>query len=236
MNKSIATRLAAVALAGILAACASSTEKQMDKAAEANSGFLGDYSKLKEVKDTDGKIIRGWASPKLTPANYNAIILDPLIFYPEPKPSERVTAGTLDQIIAYTNATLKQSLGSRFKLVDQPGPGVVRLRSAFSAVAAEGESLSAYQYVPLAFVATVTTRAMAGTPQRAFLVVESEIKDSVSNEVLAQRVRLASGEGIRRTVAEGGTEQITFETVKPLVDELAKRAYPELEKYVKPIK
>ncbi len=56
-----------------------------------------------ETKDAQGKTIRAWVSPKLTPANYDAILLDPLVFYPEPRPSEQVSAAD-----AATNARLLQ--------------------------------------------------------------------------------------------------------------------------------
>ena len=74
----------------------------MPKKAEG-SGFLRDYSNLREAQDAQGKTIRVWVSPKLTPANYDAVLLDPLVFYPEPSPSEHVSAEALKQILAYSN-------------------------------------------------------------------------------------------------------------------------------------
>ncbi len=48
-------------------------------AQETDSGFLRDYSRLNEAKDTAGKTIRGWVSPKFTPDNYTAILVEPLL-------------------------------------------------------------------------------------------------------------------------------------------------------------
>ena len=200
-------------------------------AAETDSGFLRDYSSLKESKDTAGKTIRGWVSPKFTPANYNAILVDPLVFYPEPRPSERVSAEALQQMLAYANDLLKQSLGKRFKVVDGAGPGVVRLRVAFTSVAAKGEGLKPYQLVPIAFVATMAKRAAAGgAPQRAAIVAEVEATDSATGELLGMRVRVGTGE---RLAKFGEKDPVTLETVKPLLDEMAGQAFPELQKYVK---
>ncbi|EIM93423.1 putative lipoprotein [Paraburkholderia hospita] len=196
-----------------------------------DSGFLRDYSRLAETKDPQGKTIRAWASPKLTPANYNAILLDPLVFYPEPRPNEQVSAATLQQILACTNDTLRRSLSQRFRVVDHPGPGVLRIRSAFTSVASEGEGLKPYQYVPMAFVATMAMRAATGTPQRAFIVVETEATDSVTGELLGERVRVGRGE---RLASVAGQQVVTLDTVKPLLDELAAAAFPNLSNYVKP--
>jgi hypothetical protein len=228
MKKSIVDRLCVVLLAAILGACASGPSNQN---VAQGSGFLRDYSSMAVTTDTQGKTIRTWANPKLTPANYNAILFDPLVFYPEPKPSEQVSAETLQQLLAYTNETLKRSLSQRFKVVDRPGPGVVRIRAAFTSVAAQGEGLKPYQYVPMAFVASMAIRTATGTPQRAFIVIEVEVTDSVTGELLGERVRVGTGERLSKVA---GQQVITLDAVKPLLDEMADAAFPELAKYVKP--
>ena len=108
---------------------------------------------------------------------------------------------------------------------------VVRMRVAFSGVAAQGEGLKPYQYIPIALVATMATRAATGTPQRAFIVSELEGTDSVTGELLGMRVRVGTGE---RLATVAGQQVITLDTVKPLLNDLAAGAFPELEKYVKP--
>lgn len=228
MKKSIAAKVGAPLLAAILGGCASGPS---DPNAAQGSGFLRDYSSLADSKDAQGQPIRAWASPKLTPANYNAVLLDPLVFYPEPKPNEQVSAETLQQMLAYTNDTLKRSLSQRFKVVDRPGPGVVRIRAAFTSVAAQGEGLKPYQFVPMAFVATMALRTATGTPERAFIVIEAEATDSVTGELLAERMRLGTGERLSKVA---GQQVITLEAVKPTLDEMADAAFPELAKYVKP--
>jgi hypothetical protein len=98
-------------------------------------------------------------------------------------------------------------------------------------VAAKDEGLKPYQYVPMAFVVTTAKRAATGAPQRAFIVAEVEGTDSVTGELLAQRVRVGTGERLAKIAEQ---DAITLETVKPLLDELAARSFPELAKYVKP--
>ncbi len=230
MKEPISGKVSAVLLAMILGACASGTSGTSD--VTGGSGFLRDYSSLQESQDAHGKTIRAWVSPKLTPANYDAILLDPLIFYPEPQPSEQVSAATLKQVLAYSNDTLKRSVSQKFKVVDRAGPGVLRMRAAFTGVAAEGEGLKPYQYVPIAFVATMAKRAATGgPPQRAFIVVEVEGTDSVTGELLGQRVRVGTGEQLAKV---GDQNVMTLDTLKPLLDELAAAAFPELARYVKP--
>jgi hypothetical protein len=142
-----------------------------------------------------------------------------------------VSAEALQQMLAYSNDLLKKTLGSRFNVVDRAGPGVVRLRVAFSGVAAKGEGLKPYQYVPFALVATMAKRAAeGGAPQRAVIVAEVEATDSATGELLAMRVKVGTGEELKKF---GDKDPLTLERVKPLLDAMAGRAFPELEKYVK---
>jgi hypothetical protein len=196
-------------------------------AQDQDSGFLRDYSRMQESTDSAGKTIRAWVSPKLSPDNYNALLIDPLVFYPEPRPSEKVSAEALQQMLAYSNDVLKRTLSKRFNVVDRPGPGVLRLRVAFTSVAAKGEGLKPYQLVPMAFVVTM---AKGGPAQRALIVAEVEATDSVSGQLMGMRVRTGTGERLAKI---GDKEAITLQTVKPLLDEMAGQAFPELQKYVK---
>lgn len=231
MKGSITSKVCALAIAAALAACASPAPEKT--AAEQNSGFLQDYSRLTWGKDAKGNEVRTWASSKLSPSNYNAVLLEPLIFYPEPKATEQVSAGELTKMVAYANEALRRELDKRFVLVNQPQPGAIRLRGAISGVVAQEEGLSAYQYVPIAFVATMASRAVSGTPQRAFVLSESEVTDSTTGEALALRVKAGTGAG-GKLKELSGKQQLTLEMVKPLIDELAAAALPDLEKGVKP--
>ena len=227
MTKSIAVQIGIVLLGTLLGGCASKGDVSGDS---DGSGFLRDYSTLQETRDTDGRSFRTWASPKLTPASYNAILLDPLVFYPEPAPGDQVSAEELRKMLAYSNDVLKRTLSQRFNVVDRAAPGALRLRVAFSGVATQGEGLKPYQYVPIALVATMAVRAATGgAPQRTFIVVETEATDSVTGELLGQRVRVATGERL-----PAGQSVVTLDSVKTLLDALASQAFPELANYVRP--
>jgi hypothetical protein len=200
-------------------------------AQEQDSGFLRDYTRLVETQESDGTTTRAWVSSKFTPDNYNALLWDPAVFYPEPRPTEQVSAETLQRILAYANDLAKRTLSERFNVVDQAGLGVVRIRGAFTTVGAKGEGLKPYQYIPIALVATMAMRAAKGAPPRSAIVVEVEATDSVTGELMAARVRFRTGERLTRV---GEKDVVTLESLKPLLDNLAGRVFPELAEHVKP--
>ena len=102
--------LKVAALAGILAltGCAA-------KVAQPNqySGFLKDYSSLKETTSASGKPELRWIDPNFNPANYDNIVYHPVTYYPVPKPTTQVGEKALQDILNYTNKELKQAISER---------------------------------------------------------------------------------------------------------------------------
>ena len=96
-------------------------------------------------------------SPQLTPANYHSLIIEPIRFYPEPKPDSQVSMGTLNDIRDYIYKTMVAKVSAKVNVVDKPGPGVARFRGAITAVNAQTEALAAYQYIPIALIVTAAT-------------------------------------------------------------------------------
>lgn len=210
-----------------LAGCASNTPTQQNY-----SGFLKDYSNLQETKDPNGETVLRYVNPKLTPANYSAVIVEPLTTYPKAEPTEQLSEATIDQIRSYGTTCLRQAIGSRVRVVETRGPGVVDLQVAITGVASTAQGLKPYQYVPMAFVATMATNAVAGAPQQAKLLVEARGTDSVSGEVLAKVVRSRTGERLQRVASNQPV--ITFDAVKPIMDDWCDSVSKQVVQYVKP--
>ncbi|EOX5698768.1 DUF3313 family protein [Escherichia coli] len=75
------------ALCGLLAlsGCASKIT-QPDK----YSGFLNNYSDLKETTSATGKPVLRWVDPSFDQSKYDSIVWNPITYYPVPKPSTQV--------------------------------------------------------------------------------------------------------------------------------------------------
>lgn len=183
------------------------------------SGFLPDYSLLKLVKDPSGNTTERWVSPKLSRENYHAIIVDAVGFYPKPQPSSQVSQETLDKISAYLTAVLSDVVLAAVPHTTEPGPGVLRVRTAITAVATGATSLKPYELVPAAFVFSGAMRLAGKRTQELTLSVEGLVVDSVSGEPLLMVVRQGKGEQIKNT-----TTPVTLEALKARIDEWAESA------------
>ncbi|OGU19857.1 MAG: hypothetical protein A2580_15300 [Hydrogenophilales bacterium RIFOXYD1_FULL_62_11] len=179
----------AVKLVSMVALLASFTLASAGTALAEDSGYLGDYSALKEVKDAAGDKVMRYVNPKLKPGTYTAVMIDPTQYYPSPKPSEQVSSYTLTDISNYLDKGLRDKLGAKLTIASEPGPGVLRIRPAITAVAPQTVGLKPYQLIPVAFVVS----SVKGRGKEASIQVEVDVVDSVSGERMGASVRKGVG-------------------------------------------
>jgi hypothetical protein len=211
------TYLGAIILSLFLASCATKGGDTKEPVM-LNSGFLENYTILKDEKDAAGNPVRRWVSSKLNAHNYQKVMIEPVIYFPPMKPDATANAATLEAVRRYMDQTLRSKVGAQLPLVDQTGPGVVRMRVAIASVNTEAAALKAYQYIPLAYLVHKVDEAATGTNMATMVFVEAEMTDSVSGELLAEAVK--SGDGT--TVKEGTS--VTAADVTPLIDRWAQLA------------
>jgi len=180
-----------------------------------DSGFLKDYSQLRPEKDATGVERRVWVSPKFARPAYEKLLVEPVVFYPEPRPTKQLSARDLKEMREYLDTTIRHLLAGVVQLADAPGPGVARVRVAVTATEVEGGSLKPYQLLPIAMVVTAARKAASGPQHDVKLALEMDVTDSASGEPLARAVRPAKGVEV-----EGG-QQLTLALAKPRIDQWA---------------
>lgn len=182
------------------------------------SGFLKNYSQLRQEQAPDGGTRLVYRNPALVSGNYTALWLDPVRYYPEPQPNEHVSAASLNEIRTYIDQSLRQKLSQHVKVVDQAGPGVIRVGVAITAVGAETQALKAYQYIPIALVMTGARAAVeGGLPEDASIAIEGQAIDSVTGQLLYASMRGGTGERVR--AAAQGQGSVQLRDLKPLIDQ-----------------
>ena len=128
--KSFAASLCVLSLA--LSGCAS---KYVEP--EQYSGFLKDYSVLKEEKSPSGAEVKRWIQPGLKVSQFTSVYVEPSQLYPKPQATEKIPQNSLKGITDYYDQTLKNAFAKELPLASGPGPGVLVVRPAITAVSAE---------------------------------------------------------------------------------------------------
>ncbi|OCW24782.1 DUF3313 domain-containing protein [Pseudomonas aylmerensis] len=157
------------------------------------SGFLSDYSQLKEAHSPSGAEVMRWVDPKLDLSHYNAVYIEPTQFYPKPQATAKIPDNTLNGINTYYNQALKRELAKSLPLANAPGPGVIVVRAAITAISSKTESLKPYEYIPVALVAAAVSTGTGIRDQETTLGTEAQFLDGASGKVLAQVVRKGTG-------------------------------------------
>lgn len=157
------------------------------------SGFLGDYSRLKEEKSPSGAEVMRWVDPKIDLAKYSSVYIEPTQLFPKPQPTVKIPAGTLAGITSYYDQALKREAGKSLPLATSPGRGVLVVRAAITAVSSKTEGLKPYEVIPIALVAAAVSTASGIRDQETTLGTEAVFLDGGNNAVIAQVVRKGTG-------------------------------------------
>lgn len=177
------------------------------------SGFLKDYSRLKEAKSPSGADVMRWVDPKLNANKYTSVYIEPSQLYPAPKPTEKIPQSTLSGITNYYDQALKREVSKSLPLASGPGPGVIVVRPAITAVSSKTESLAPYEYIPVALVAAAVSTASGIRDQETQLATEAVFIDGQSQDVIAQVVRKGTGKPL-----SNASQVMKADDVKAVID------------------
>ncbi len=190
--------LAALFLAGTVAGCATTQEVPVQKS--SLSGFLGDYSKL-TPGGKDQTSLR-YINPAAQWTQYNKILLEPVTFWGGN--TTKVSAADQQMLTNFLLQALYEELGKKFQLVDQPGPGVMRLQVALTDAEAATPGLRSISVVvPQARLLSTLKYAATGT--YAFVggaQAEARLTDAVSGQILGEWVDKRVGGGSVKAAAQ----------------------------------
>jgi len=114
----------AVALALALASCSATQPREAKP-----SGFLRDYSQLKEGES--GQALLVYVNQATDFAKYGKILIDPVTIWHDAS-TDRVPPDEAQILVDDLDDSLRLALDGDYDLVDQPGPDVMRLRVALT--------------------------------------------------------------------------------------------------------
>ncbi|MBN0141117.1 DUF3313 domain-containing protein, partial [Pseudomonas aeruginosa] len=92
-----------------------------------------------------GALLLRWVDPQADVRRYQRIYIEPSRLYPLPKPNDKVSAKTLADITTYYDQALRRELGKSLTLASAPGPSILVLKPAITAVSSHTQGLRPYE-------------------------------------------------------------------------------------------
>ena len=219
-NRNMVCMCSLLAIAVLLGACATMQARSVEK-----SGFLGDYSQLKE--GGEGKALLVYIDPAADVKSYTRILMEPVKLYASSENSmSNVSPDDRKKLLNYADAAIREQLAKNYVFVREPGPGVMRLRVALT----EADS----SYVVLDTISTVLPigLALAGiqtaaTGSCSFVGsagIEAEFQDSQTGK----RLMAAVDRRVGGKVTGQGDKFDEWRTVKNAIDFWAQKLQSRL--------
>lgn len=135
-----------------------------------------------------------WVDPAFDVSSYQKVIFQPVRFYPEPQPTDRLSQKTLQDLLTYTNSRISAAMFSRLKPVGfGAGPGTLEFRGAITGVNASTEGLKPYEIIPVALVFAGAMTAAGERDQNTELYLEAEFIDTSTGKTVLRVVRKGFG-------------------------------------------
>ena len=157
------------------------------------SGFLGDYSMLREGEDDEA--LRIYKNPKTDWKSYTKVIIEPVQIWKD-RGTKDVDPEDLQRLADDLWSKIATALNSDYKIVHQPGPGVMRIAAAITeAEASNPVADTVSSVVPQLRILTGTKGLIAGGKPGFVGAASAEMKitDASSGELLAAGVDRRAG-------------------------------------------
>lgn len=185
LNRSMGVLLAVLFLAG----CAAGGMKKVEKA-----GFLDDYSQLKPGGEDRAAMV--YIKPGVDLKPYDKIMFERVTVMLSPDADYKVVdPALLKELTDYYQNALINAVKDGYQVVDQPGPGVLRVRAAITDVKpSKPVANTMSSIIPIGMAVAAVTKVASddnvGTGEAA---TEIEVLDSVTGERLAAAVDRRQG-------------------------------------------
>ena len=112
----------------LLSACTTTQKAPLDHAS-INCVLFGDVCRQLVPGGKDQFGLR-YTNPSVVWTNYNKILIEPVTFWGGDSTS--VSASDQQMLVNYFSQQLKEQIGKKLQIVDQPGPGVMKLTVAMT--------------------------------------------------------------------------------------------------------
>jgi len=175
------------------------------------SGFLGDYSRLAPVPDNPNA--RRWVGVGFDFKPYDKILLEPVEVWVSPTSEYKgATPETLQRMTDRFTDSFRNALQPGYTLVQELGPGVLRIRLAVTGVHLTSPGFKPRDILPVFLIVNAARNAAGDAPQNVVLTGEMMVFDPNGAVVAAA---MSSGTSDRTISAK---KEITWDDLKTITD------------------
>ncbi|AJR09284.1 DUF3313 domain-containing protein [Photobacterium gaetbulicola] len=155
-----------------------------------------------------------WVSPDLELSDYQQVMVEPVKLHPRTQAVHQISPAVLTRVSQRLQHRLEQELAAGVPVVDKTGPKTAILRVEITRASTDMEDLKITEILPYGALIG-GTKALLGTRDRNVrLLVESQLVDSLSDDILAERVSVL----LAKDVLENDREMLRFEQIQETVD------------------
>ena len=181
--------VSAFALAGCTASAPTPTQDP--------SGFLPDYSLLKQVKPSpSGMQIYTYNAPRVKRSDYHAVIVNPVQLY-QTVTANGITAPEIANAQVEMQNGIKTIVSKQMPLTTIPGNGVAVMDIAITGAEVNQEGMQPQNVMPISAAIKLASVATGLNSKIPVMVVEMKFTDSVSGRLLRETMTVISGDGFR---------------------------------------
>jgi hypothetical protein len=160
--------------------------------------------------DNTPKDIRAWRylKPGLFVSSYTAVMIEP-VYLNHREYTKEITPEVIAQTKKILEEAIRQAVSRRgdIKIVNQPGPGVLRVAVAITGAEISADGLRPWNFTPIGLAANANTYAASVNSRTPALVMENRITDSQSREFIAGDMVAVQGEPFRLGASSVGAFQ-----------------------------
>ena len=213
-----------------LAACSSGPKLMTEKIPE--SGFLPNYKVMQPVDNTP-KDIRVWRylKPGLFAPSYTAVMIEP-VYLNQREYTKEITPEVIAQTKKILEEAIRQAVSRRgdIKIVNQPGPAVLRVAIGITGAEISADGLKPWNFTPIGLATNAAAYAAGVNSRTPALVVENRITDSRSREFIAGGMVAVQGELFRLGSSSVGAFQDMTKRIVVFAMESPLKPLPSLSK------
>ena len=213
-----------------LAACSSGPKLMTEKIPE--SGFLPNYKVMQPVDNTP-KDIRVWRylKPGLFASSYTAVMIEP-VYLNQREYTKEITPEVIAQTKKILEEAIRQAVSRRgdIKIVNQPGPAVLRVAIGITGAEISADGLKLWNFTPIGLATNAAAYAAGVNSRTPALVVENRITDSRSREFIAGGMVAVQGEPFRLGSSSVGACQDMTKRIVVFAMESPLKPLPSLSK------